>query len=121
MTFVHVPRSWLVALVVILSGAQIVAETKSVAGELRTFAVLPTEAAQHPLRISLPALQRTWKSSGQTCYYVDSRHGDDRNDGLSEARPWRSLNRVNAGEFARGDKILLRAGSRWRGLIVSRR
>jgi len=121
MAFVHAPRPWQVVLFVIFSGAQImagiVAETESVAGEPRTFAVLPTEAPQHPLRISLPAPQRTWKSSGHTHYYVDCRHGDDTNDGLSEARPWRSLNRVNAGEFAAGDKILLRAGSRWRAVL----
>ena len=107
-------------LFVIFAGGQsiagIAAETKSVTGEPLTFAV-SERTPQHPLDIPLPAPQRTWKSSGHTSYYVDSRHGDDTNDGLSEARPWRSLNRVNAGEFAAGDKILLRAGSRWRAFL----
>ena len=108
-------------LFVIFSGAQsiagIVAETKSVTGEPRTFAVALTDSTQHPPDISLPAPHRTWKSPGHTYYYVDSRHGDDTNDGLSEGQPWRSLNRINAGEFAAGDKILLRAGSGWRGFL----
>jgi hypothetical protein len=67
--------------------------------------------------ISLPAPQKTWKSSDNTNYYVDSLHGDDANDGLSKARPWRTLNHINAGEFAPGDKILLCAGSKWRGFL----
>jgi hypothetical protein len=67
--------------------------------------------------ISLPAPHRTWKSPGHTDYYVDSLHGNDTNDGLSEARPWRSLNQINAGEFAAGDRILLCAGSKWRGFL----
>jgi hypothetical protein len=108
-------------LFVIFSGTQsiagIVAETKSVTGEPRTFALALTDPTLHPLDISLPAPQRTWKSPGHTYYYVDSRRGDDANDGLSEVQPWRSLNRINAGEFAAGDKILLRAGSRWRGFL----
>ena len=73
-------------LFVILSAAQIVAGT---------------------VTISLPAPHRTWKSPGRAVYYVDSLHGNDTNDGLSEARPWRSLNHINAGEFAAGDRILL--------------
>jgi hypothetical protein len=111
-------------LFVIFSGTQsiagIVAETKSVTGEPRTFALALTDPTLHPLDISLPAPQRTWKSPGHTYYYVDSRRGDDTNDGLSEVQPWRSLNRINAGEFAAGDKILLRAGSRWRGFLSPR-
>jgi hypothetical protein len=70
-----------------------------------------------PANISLPAPHRTWKSTGHTDYYVDSLHGNDTNDGLSKARPWRSLNHINAGEFTAGDRILLRAGSKWRGFL----
>jgi hypothetical protein len=70
-----------------------------------------------PADIALPAPQRTWNSPGHASYYVDSRHGDDSNDGLSPGRPWRTLNRINSGEFAAGDTILLRAGSRWRGFL----
>ena len=108
-------------LLVVSSGGQstagLAAATKSVTGEPRSLAVGLTDPIQHLLEISLPAPQRTWKSPGHTYYYVDSWRGDDANDGLSEARPLRSLNRINAGEFAAGDKILLRAGSRWRGFL----
>lgn len=121
MARVRSPKRWQLLPFAIFSVAQsmvgIAAETKSVTGEPRTSAVIRAEAPPHPPDIPLPAPQRSWKSSGHTSYYVDSRHGDDTNDGLSEARPWRSLNRVNAGEFAAGDRILLRAGSRWRAFL----
>ena len=116
------PRILLCSMLFVISAggqsiAGLAAGTKSVTGEPRSFAVALTDSTQHSLDISLPAPQRTWKSPGHTYYYVDSWRGDDAKDGLSEARPWRSLNRINAGEFAAGDTILLRAGSRWRGFL----
>jgi hypothetical protein len=82
------------------------------------FVILSAEQSiARTAHISLPAPHRTWKSPGRAVYYVDSLHGNDTNDGLSEARPWRSLNHINAGEFAAGDRILLCAGSKWRGFL----
>ncbi len=66
---------------------------------------------------NLPAPKRTWKSPGGTAYYVDSAGGSDAGDGHSARRAWRSLNRVNAGVFGPGDRILMRAGSRWAGFL----
>ena len=65
----------------------------------------------------LPAPKRIWKSLGGTAYYVDSARGKDADTGRSRARPWRTLDRVNAGVFGPGDRILLRAGSRWAGFL----
>ncbi len=65
-----------------------------------------------------PAPVRTWQSPGQTRYYADSVHGRDTNDGKSAAHPWRTLGRINAGVFAPGDAILLRAGSRWNSFLA---
>ena len=65
----------------------------------------------------LPAPKRTWKSQGGTAYYVDSARGKDADTGRSRARPWRTLDRVNAGVFGPGDRILLRAGSHWAGFL----
>lgn len=106
MTFVRSFRLWRPLLCAVLSVVQ------GMAGN-----AAETDPSQHPPDIPLPAPQRIWKSPGHMSYYVDSRHGNDTNDGLSEARPWRSLNRVNAGKFSAGDKILLRAGSRWRTFL----
>jgi hypothetical protein len=64
-----------------------------------------------------PAPKRTWKSLGQTAYYVDSASGNDAHDGRSPQTAWRSLDRVNAGVFGPGDHILLKAGSRWKGFL----
>ena len=66
---------------------------------------------------SLPAPTRTWKSPGGTAYYVDSAGGSDADNGRSARHAWRSLSRVNAGVFGPGDRILLRAGSRWAGFL----
>lgn len=50
-------------------------------------------------------------------YYVDSAGGDDNNDGLSEATPWRSLDKVNETTFGPGDKILFKSGEKWDGRL----
>jgi len=50
-------------------------------------------------------------------YYVDAARGNDAASGLGKARAWRSLDRVNRTTFRPGDRILLRAGQRWRGQL----
>ena len=50
-------------------------------------------------------------------YYVDSEKGDDRNHGLSEARPKKSLPMVEPGKFGPGDRILLKRGSVFQGVL----
>ena len=78
---------------------------------------LTLTATPAPEPPGLPAPARTWKSPGGTAYYVDSAAGSDANDGHSARHPWRSLDRVNSGTFGPGDRILLRAGSRWAGFL----
>jgi hypothetical protein len=56
-------------------------------------------------------------SPGHTCYYVDAERGDDAADGTAPDSAWRSLDRVNAQQFAPGDRILLRAGTRYAGRL----
>ena len=34
------------------------------------------------------------KKSGHKCYFISSIHGDDKNDGLSEKTPWKSLSKL---------------------------
>jgi len=52
--------------------------------------------------------------SSSTTYYVDSRRGNDSNDGTSPGAPWRSLAKLNSSHFSPGDSILLSRGSVWR-------
>jgi hypothetical protein len=54
--------------------------------------------------------------TGKT-YYVDSTGGDDSNDGMSEAFPWKSLDKVNETTFGPGDKILFKSGEKWDGRL----
>lgn len=50
-------------------------------------------------------------------FHVDSLTGDDANDGLAAANPWKSLDKVNSTVFEAGDKILFKAGSRYQGQL----
>jgi len=81
---------------------------------INNLTITSTPALRPP---ALPAPARTWKSPGGTSYFVDSERGNDANNGRSAAHPWRSLDRVNAGVFGPGDRILLKSGSRWAGFL----
>ena len=50
-------------------------------------------------------------------YHLDSRSGNDANDGLTEATAWRTLEKANATTFAPGSQLLLKAGSSWTGQL----
>jgi len=53
-----------------------------------------------------------------TVFYVDSLGGSDSNNGLTEARPWKTLHIVNQQLFRPGDKILLKRGSVWEEKLI---
>ena len=48
-------------------------------------------------------------------YYVDAESGNDGGDGAAPDRAWRSFAPANGHSFVPGDRLLLRAGSRWEG------
>lgn len=50
-------------------------------------------------------------------YYVDAVNGADSNDGLSEEKAWKSIEKVNSVMFQSADKILFRAGCKWIGQL----
>jgi len=47
-------------------------------------------------------------------YHVDATAGNDTNDGLSQAYPWKTIANVNASSFKPGDQILFKRGEDWR-------
>ncbi len=51
-------------------------------------------------------------------FYVDSKSGDDHNSGLSDERPWKSLEKVNSIVFGVDDKLLFRCGCSWQGTLM---
>lgn len=57
-------------------------------------------------------------SLAQTNYYVSSSKGSDRNKGLSEAKPWASLKRVQKAKFVAGDTIHFKRGDLFAGQLV---
>ncbi len=61
-------------------------------------------------------LPQTVQAAGVT-YYVDSAGGNDNNNGTSSSTAWKTLSKVNSKTFSAGDKILLKAGGSWTGML----
>lgn len=55
--------------------------------------------------------------SGKT-YYV-SNHGDDKNDGRTEAAAWATLDKVKNFKLHTGDAVLFERGGLWRGTVYA--
>ncbi|MCP9442314.1 MAG: right-handed parallel beta-helix repeat-containing protein [Nitrospira sp.] len=51
-------------------------------------------------------------------YYVDCDTGNDTTDGLSEARAWRSTDKVSAFNFQDGDHVRFKKGCVWENVLV---
>lgn len=51
-------------------------------------------------------------------FHVDAAGGDDRNDGTSPGRAWRSLQRVCQADLKPGDGVLFKRGETWRGQLI---
>jgi len=64
-----------------------------------------------------PEARQGRPSAVGTVRYVDSAGGDDGNAGTSPEEAWQSLDRVNTRVFAPGDRVLLRAGTRYTGQL----
>ncbi|NOY80756.1 MAG: hypothetical protein GXP31_07100 [Kiritimatiellaeota bacterium] len=77
---------------------------------IRTSAVLAVLGA------SFAAAQPPTYASGNT-FYIDGEVGDDRNAGTSPRTAWRSLARVNDATFSPGARILLKAGTSYKGVL----
>ncbi len=52
-----------------------------------------------------------------TTYYIDGQIGKDSNEGISEVRPWLTIERVNRTTFHPGDRILFAGGQTFAGTI----
>ena len=50
-------------------------------------------------------------------FYVSSSEGDDKNDGLTTATPWKSLEKVSDFPFVAGDTVLFKRGDLFRGNV----
>ena len=83
-----------------------------------TISRLQITTVPSPRPPDLPEPKRTWTSLGHTDYYVDSDGGSDSADGRSAKTAWRSLDKVNAGVFAPGDRIRLKFDSHWTGFLA---
>lgn len=102
------------------SGTALVAATTSAPAAQApagTSAALGTQGrvTLYGLPVSAPAAPR-WPDASPAGrrFHIDSRLGDDGQDGLSPSRAWRSLARAATAPLAPGDRIVLACGSTWR-------
>lgn len=52
--------------------------------------------------------------TGPKTYYVSAYYGDDNNNGLSEAKPIKTLTKVSSLALDPGDKVLFKCGEQWK-------
>lgn len=57
------------------------------------------------------------RGPGPYTFYV-SPDGDDRNDGMSPEKPWRTLDHADEAQYRPGDRLLLKGGERFRGSLT---
>lgn len=107
-TFTFKPASGYYVSKVLLNGQEV--DTSEYTGNTYTIAAVEADTT---LEVFFTVIEHT----GGTTYYVDAKAGDDSNNGTSEETPWQSLDKINATTFNPGDKILLKSGSIWNGLL----
>lgn len=54
---------------------------------------------------------------GPAVYYLDSQTGNDAGSGTSPETAWQTLEQPNSKTFRPGDRLLFRAGGKWRGVL----
>lgn len=64
----------------------------------------------------IPQSVKAESEIGET-YYVDSKDGEDTNDGKSKDNSWKTLDKVNEVIFEPGDKILFKSGEVFSGVL----
>jgi hypothetical protein len=79
---------------------------------LATAAVLPLARVRAAAAAAGSGTGRTW--------YVDGSGGDDGHDGGSEAKAFRSLDRLNKETFGPGDRILFKRGGDYPGAFLAK-
>ena len=64
---------------------------------------------------SAPAAPST--ASEAATYYIDASAGSDANDGLTETSPWQTLDKASQVKLKAGDRMLLKAGTVFNGVL----
>lgn len=67
---------------------------------------------------SLHAVMGAVMATAGTAYHVDSKAGDDVNDGRSPQMAWATLNKASGMQYTGGDRILLKRGSVFQGKLA---
>lgn len=71
------------------------------------------------LLAGLPSTVRAVGFTAAVTYYVSSSLGNDANDGLSEATPFKTMPKVNGLNLLAGDQVLFKCGDTWRGNMLT--
>lgn len=59
-------------------------------------------------------------ATSNVTYYVNAKIGDDQNDGLSEAKAWKSISKVNGTNLRPGNTVLFKRNQEWTEKLVVR-
>lgn len=85
-------------------------------GALLAALALPLSAvAAGPAQAAAPA--KAHPRAAGTTYYVDAEAGDDARSGKNQAAAWKSLARASQLTLGPGDRLLFKAGQRWKGRL----
>lgn len=76
---------------------------------------LVNQSLRRALSLALGMFLALASQARSATFYLDSKAGNDANDGLTEATAWKTLAKANATTFAPGSSLLLKAGSSWTG------
>jgi len=60
-----------------------------------------------------------WAAPAAATYYVSNSGGSDSNDGLSETKPFQTIDKVNSLALQPGDRVLFKCGDTWRGEMLT--
>jgi hypothetical protein len=80
------------------------------------FSIVYTEYQHIPKTFENNSPDRKQPEIAKT-YFIDSKDGNDNNNGLSPKKAWQSLSKVNSITLAPGSKLLFKAGGIWIGQL----
>lgn len=87
----------------------------------KTFFVLTSlliaSCSQAGSDISSSAPAASSPASEAATYYIDASAGSDANDGLTETSPWQTLDKASQVKLKAGDRMLLKAGTVFNGVL----
>lgn len=88
------------------------------AGDIDWFTFSKFTLPESSLKPALKEVKTSTLLKSNKKYYIDSKDGNDRNDGRSPDRPWKSHTMISGIKLKPGDIVAFKAGSQFTGPVV---